>query len=36
LIGLMLSVFRTDDIVRDIAIKPKEIPRFKISFERIS
>jgi cell division protein FtsW (lipid II flippase) len=35
LIGLMLSVFRTNDIARDAAVEPKEIPRFKITFERV-
>jgi cell division protein FtsW (lipid II flippase) len=35
LIGLMLSVFRTNDIVRDVAVEPKTIPRIKITFERV-
>jgi cell division protein FtsW (lipid II flippase) len=35
LIGLMLSVFRTNDIVRDVAVAPKTILRFKITFERV-
>jgi cell division protein FtsW (lipid II flippase) len=35
LIGIMLSVFRTNDIARDAAVEPKEIPRFKITFERV-
>lgn len=35
LIGLMLSVFRNDDIVRDPIIAPKRIPRIKITMERL-
>jgi len=35
LIGLMLSVFRNDDIVRDPIIAPKKIPRIKITMERL-
>ena len=34
LIGLMLSVFRNNDIVRDTTVAPKMIPRIKISMER--
>lgn len=35
LIGLMLSVFRNDDIVRDPLVTPRFIPRIKISIERL-
>jgi cell division protein FtsW (lipid II flippase) len=34
LIGLMLSVFRMDDVARDAALEPKTIPRFNVTFER--
>jgi len=35
LIGLMLSVFRNGDVVRDPIIAPKRIPRIKITMERL-
>lgn len=35
LIGLMLSVFRNDDVVRDPVIAPKRIPRIRITMERL-
>lgn len=35
LIGLMLSVFRTNDVVTDAVIEPRAVPRFRIRFERL-
>lgn len=35
LIGIMLSVFRNDDIVRDPTIAPKRMLRIKITMERL-